>query len=316
MHAREPSMKKHSSAFLAALISTALAPVGAFAQEVDGIDIVVTGERPLEPAAIQDAVRDMADEQRFDEPLLRFHDPLCLSVSGLGRVASSQVRDRLLANARAASVPVADEGCRANALVLVVDDPASLVVRIEKEQPRLISPAERRRIDAALARGETALVWHNEETRGAEGEALRISTTAPGMPATGPFSELSAETRVNSPGRARRVGATNSRAIVNGVVILDLEHLVGMDLDRVADFATMRLLAPGMRAVPEASNGTGEREIAKPRSILAPFVAGRGAERMTLFDRAWLGALYDLAPNAASTRLAGAVAQIYASDGQ
>lgn len=309
-------MNKHSSAFLAALISTVLAPVCAFAQEVDGIAIMVTGERPLEPAAIHDAVRDMADEQRFDEPLLRFHDPICLSVSGLGRAASSQVRDRVLANARAASVPVADDGCRANALILVVDDPASLVVRIEEEQPRLISPAERRRIDAALASGETVLVWHNEETRGAEGEALRISTTAPGMPVTGPFSELSAETRINSPGRARRVGATSSRAIVNGVVILDIEHLVGMDLERVADFATMRLLAPGMRDVPVVSNGTGERNADKPRSILAQFMAGRGAERMTLFDRAWLGALYDLAPNAASTRLAGAVAQIYASDGQ
>tara|TARA_R110002072_G_scaffold9518_6_gene45913 strand:+ start:7307 stop:8236 length:930 start_codon:yes stop_codon:yes gene_type:complete len=309
-------MNKHSSAFLAALISTVLAPVCAFAQEVDGIAIMVTGERPLEPAAIHEAVRDMADEQRFDEPLLRFHDPICLSVSGLGRAASSQVRDRVLANARAASVPVADDGCRANALILVVDDPASLVVRIEEEQPRLISPAERRRIDAALASGEKVLVWHNEETRGAEGEALRISTTAPGMPVTGPFSELGAETRINSPGRAKRVGATSSRAIVNGVVILDIEHLVGMDLERVADFATMRLLAPGMRDVSVVSNGTGERDVDKPRSILAQFMAGRGAERMTLFDRAWLGALYDLAPNAASTRLAGAVAQIYASDGQ
>jgi hypothetical protein len=303
-------MKMHRFPLLTVLVLTALAPVCAFAQEVGGTDILVTGER-LEPAAIRDAVRDMASE-RFDEPLVRFHDPVCLSVSGLGRVGSAQVRDRLLTNARAAGALVAEEGCRANALVLVVDDPAALVVRIEEKQPRLISPAERGRLDAALARGETVLVWHNEETRAAEGHALGISATVPGMPVTGPGSELGAETRVNSQARARRAGATNSRAVVNGVVILDIEHLVGMDLERVADFATMRLLAPGMRAAPDAGD---ERETGNPQSILAPFAAGRGAERLTRFDRAWLSALYDLAPNAASTRLAGAVARAYASEG-
>lgn len=309
-------MKKYHCPLFATLILTAFAPVCAFAQEVGETNIVVTGERLLEPDAIHDAVRDMTNEHRSDEPLVRFHDPVCLSVSGLGTAASSQVRDRLLANARAAGVPVAEEGCRANALVLVVNDPASLVEQIEEKQPRLISSAQRRRLDVALRRGETVLAWHNEEVRGTEGQAVRISRTAPGMPVTGPFADLAAETRINSHGRARRVGATNSRTVVNGVVVLDIEHLVGMDLERVADFATMRLLAPDMRAAPTEQDDTDKRGADSPQSILTPFVADDGVERMTRFDRAWLSALYNLAPNAASALLASAVARVYASDSQ
>ena len=308
------NIKKRRLLPLAATILTVFAPVCALAQEVAETDIVVTGERLLEEAAIRDAVRDMASERGFDQPLVRFHDPLCLFVSGLGEAGNAQVRGRLLANARAAGVPVAEEGCRANALVLVVDDPETLVEQMAQKQPRLIPSAERRRLDAALMRGETVLVWHNEELRGTEGEEVRISSTAPGMPVTGPFSQLAAETRINSHGRARRVGATHSRTVVNGVIILDIKHLIGMDLLRVADYATMRLLAPGMRAAPKPGEGPDKHEVDNPRSVLAPFVAERGAERMTRFDRAWLSALYDLAPNAASTRLAGEVARVYVSD--
>lgn len=307
-------MKTYRHPIVAFLLFTVSIPSAVFAQEDGSSEIFVTGERPLDRASIQDAVSEMLDEQHFDVPLPRFHDPVCLSVSGLGDAASSQVRDRVIENAREAGVLVAEEGCRANALVLIVDDPASLVAQMQKRLPRLIPPAERRRLDAEFARGERVLVWHNEETRGPEGENLRISTTAPGMPIAGGTGGLGAETRINSHGRARRVGAVNSRAIVNGVVVLDIEQLVGMDLDRVADFATMRLLAPGMRADTVKQYPADASEASKAQSVLDPFVAGQGADRMTRFDRAWLRALYELTPNSPSTRLAGAVARAYADD--
>ncbi|MEO1047269.1 MAG: hypothetical protein AAFW59_02970 [Pseudomonadota bacterium] len=301
----------HPWRFLAALVLMTPAPVSLFAQETEAPEIIVSGERPLDTDAIRLAVRELAKAHRSDEPLLRFHDPVCLSVSGLGAAASAQVRERILKNARAADVAVADKGCRANALVLIVDDPASLIEGIQKDQPKLLSPAKRRPLDAALARGEKALVWHNEETRGAQGQALRTSFTAPGMPVTGPSSQLGAETRINNHGRARRVGATDSRAVVNGAVILNVENLVGMDLERVADFATMRLLVPGVRVVPDALAGVEEDGAVKPQSVLAPFSPDQGAERLTRFDRAWIEALYSLEPNASSTRLPAAVASAY-----
>lgn len=308
-------MKMYRSTFFTVLILAAIAPVRVFAQNADGSEIRVTGERVFEPEAIQDAVRDMVIEQRYDEPLLRFHDPVCLSVSGLGLVASAQVRDRMLTNARAAGVPVAKEGCRANALLIVVDDLGALVKGIEETQPKLISVVERRRLDVALARGETVLVWHNEEARGTEGQNLPMRSAVPGMPVTGSFSQFGAEHRINSHGRARRVEPANSRNVISGVVILDIQRLVGMDLERVADFATLRLFVPGIRVAPETRDSAGKRDINRPQSILDPFVAERGAERMTRFDRAWLRALYHLAPNAAPMSLGGAIARICASDG-
>lgn len=310
----EKDTKMRNSSLFGALTLAVSFPVCASAQQDGGLDIVVTGERSLESNAIRDAVRDMSSNQRFDEPLVRFHDPVCLAVSGLGRVASNYVVERMAGNARAAGVPIADEGCRPNALVLIVDDPVTLVARIQETQPRLISRAKSRQLDAALARGETVLVWHNEEPRGEDGEALRVSSNVPGMPVTGPFSQLAAETHINTHGRARRIDVAGSRAVINGVVILNIERLVDMDLERVADYATMRLLAPGMQAARQIDVAAEEPASGGPQTILEPFVAGRGVERMTSFDRAWLSALYDLAPNAGATRLPGAVAQMYASD--
>lgn len=301
---------------LTALALATLLPSFLFAQETEAPEIIVSGERPLEADAIRLAVRELAKVHRSDEPLLRFHDPVCLSVSGIGATASFQVRERILENARAADVPIAESGCRTNALVLIVDDPASLIDGIQKDQPKLISPSKRAPLDAALTRGEKALVWHNEEKRGAQGQALRIGMTAPGMPVTGPSSQLGAETRMNSHGRARRVGTTGSRAVVNGVVILDVENLVGMDLERVADFATMRLLVPGVRVVPDVLAAVEGDGATKPQSVLALFLADQGAERLTRFDRAWMGALYSLEPNAASARLPAAVARAYENDGE
>ena len=306
------NMKRHCLLPLVATTLAVLAPVCALAQEVAETDIVVTGKRSLEEAAVRDAVHAMTNERSFDRPLVRFHDPVCFFVSGLGEAGDAQVRARLLANAQTAGIPVAEEGCRANALLLVVDDPKTLVEQMAEQQPKLIPSAERRRLEAALGRHEPVLVWHNEELRGSAGENVRTSSTAPGMPVAGPSAQLGAETPINSHARARRVGATHSRAIVSGVIILDIGHLVGMDLQRVADYATMRLLAPSMGAMPVSGDGAIGHEPDGPRSILTPFAAEQGDERLTRFDRAWLSALYDLAPNASSRRLAGAVARVYA----
>lgn len=276
-------------------------------QEVDEdrADIVVRGEAERAPAQVREAVRDVSERLVSDEPLVRYLDPLCLSVSGLGKQGGAIVRERIEANARMAGLAVAKRGCTANALVLVVDDPAALIDRIVDEQPWLISEGERNRVAARLAGGERVLDWHNGEPRSAEGGTIPQMATVPGL--VGSDSPLRWGGPVNSQGRPRRVGLSHSTAAGSGVVVLDIEGLVGMELTRVADHATMRLLAPGLRST--------RREAIGLASVLDPFAAEQGEETLTRFDRAFLSALYGLPLNAPATRLPNAVADAYGEAG-
>lgn len=282
-----------------------VAPLTAQAQDQEEPDsgIVVQGSLLREPAEVREAVRHITREDSPDEPLLRMFAPLCLSVSGMPRSANTFVRERLEANAVEAGVELAED-CRdgrVNALVLVVQEPQDLVDRIIAEQPHLITIAQRNRIASLLADEAPVLHWANEEILDQGGRRVALSDGIVGAAGTG--SQLSVSVPVNSHSRPRRVGATHARGIRNTVLIIDADWLVGMDLERVADYATMRLLAPGLRPDLHAD--------AYPPSVVAPFVAEQGEEELTRFDRAYLAALYDLRPSAPATRLAGAVARSY-----
>ncbi len=266
-------------------------------------DITVQGSVVREPAEVREAVQHITSENGVDEPLLRMFAPLCLSVSGMPRSANDFVRERVETNAAEAGVNLA-EVCgdgRVNALLLVVRDPAAVVDMIIAEQPDLIALPDRNRVAALLAEGAPVLHWANEEVLSEHGGRLALSDSVVG--ATGSAASLNVSVPVNTHGRARRVGATHARGIRSTVVIIDADWLVGMDLERVADYATMRLLAPGLRPDLHAEG--------YPPSVIAPFAAEAGEGELTRFNRAYLAALYDLRPNAPATRLAAAVAQSY-----
>jgi len=296
-------MLKLTLAFCAA--TAALMGTPALAQDAPeaGQDIIVYGALP-ERDDVRDAVRAVSRERGSDQPLRRYFDPICLHVTGMNARANSFVRERILANAREADVAVDDRECRANALVMVVQEPAELIALLEERQPWLITSDNRTTIDASLAAQEDVLVWHNTEDRSAQGTRLAHSATVPG--ATGTASPLNVSVRVNSTSRARRLGAAHSTAVVSGVVVLDMDALVGMDLERVADFATMRLLAPGL----EARRHTFD----VPTSVMWTFAVNEGQSELTRFDRAYLRALYGLRPNAAASVLTAAVLREYESE--
>ena len=288
---------------LSALSLACAMPALAQQQDSSESDITVQGSVVREPAEVREAVQRITTENGPDEPLLRMFSPLCLSVSGMPRSANLFVRDRVEANASEAGVELAED-CgdgRVNALVLVVRDPARVVDMIIAEQPDLIGVPDRNRVAALLAEGASVLHWVNEEVLGEGGRRVALSDSIVG--ASGSAASLNVSVPVNTHGRARRVGATHARGIRSTVLIIDADWLVGMDLERVADFASMRLLAPGLRPERHAES--------YPPSVIAPFAAGAGEEELTRFDRAYLAALYDLRPNAPATRLAAAVAQSY-----
>ncbi len=287
-------------------VSLAILAIPVSAQDTQGDastsdqDIVVEGSLP-DRDDLHDAVRAVSQERGSDVPLVRYFDPVCLHVTGMHPRANDAVRERILANIAEAGIDVAQGDCRANALVMAVPDPAELIALLDDRQPWLITPDNRGAINAGLAAQDPVLVWHNTEDRSEQGRRVAHSATFPG--ATGTASPLNVNVRVNSTGRPRRVGATHSTAVVSGVVVLDLDALVGMDLERVSDFATMRLLAPGLEPRGHTFN--------VPTSVMWPFEAERGETELTRFDRAYLRALYGLRPNAAANVLTAAVVREY-----
>ncbi|WAT17880.1 hypothetical protein OZN62_13335 [Aurantiacibacter sp. MUD11] len=292
-------MKTRLLASLAAFAAVVVTPATAAAQEAR--DIVVEGEAPEEPATVREAVQTMAREHGRDVPSTRFFDELCVSVSGLNAAGNAYVAQRILENAAQAGLDGSADCSRANALVLVWHDPAGLVERIKDEQPWLLPEQQRNDVDRAIYRGEQVLVWHNEETYNAGGRPIGFQQNVAGG-TQGVHNALSVETRVNNNGWPRRVDLEFSRAVISAVIIVDADVVPGMEIDRLADYATMRLMAPDLVPLDEPGS---------PSSVTSPFPVAGGPDAMTRFDRAYLEALYDLAPNAPAIRLAGAVARAY-----
>ena len=294
------AMMKFFAAFLTIFLAMLAMPAAAQDAAEDDPEIIVPGTLP-ERGELRDAVRAVSRERRSDVPLLRYLDPICLRVTGMHPRANTMVRERILANIREADVAVNEGDCPANAVVIVAAEPAEVIDLLNNSEPSLITSQNRNAIEASLAAQEPVLVWHNAADRSAQGGRLALSQTIPGVGGTA--SPLNVSVRVNSSSSARRVGATHSRAVVSGVVVLDIDWLVGMDLERVGDFATMRLLAPGI----EPRGHTFDA----PTSVMWPFEAERGETELTRFDRAYLRALYGLRPNAGANVLTSAVLREY-----
>ena len=278
----------------------------ASAQDAAGSDpgeIVVEGERLAEADAVRGLVQRLADAHGPDMPATRYFDALCVSVTGLNPTGNSLIRERIVENAVAVGLEVQPEGCRVNALVVVWDEPGAVVARIKDEQPGLLPSEVRTAVDAAVARRDPLIVWHNEENRNQGGRRVPHSSDIVG--ASGSGSALNVQARVNTHGRPSRTSLSHSRGVVSAAIIIDADSVVGMETDRLADYATMRLLAPDLVPLRDGASS--------PSSVTAPFPQNGGAQLLSRFDRAYLTALYGLRPNAPAIQLARAVAEEFES---
>ena len=294
MFARKPALA------IATLLAANCLPNAALAQDGKG-DIVVTGEGTIEPGEVASLVQQLTDTRRADRPATRFFDALCLSVTGLNAAGNAWVKNRIEANARQIGLESQGEGCRANAVVMVHDDPLALTDRIAEQVPDLLPRANVAGVRRQLAAGKQAIVWHNEEDRNQNGRQIGYQQTVAGDMGSG--SSLRVVTKVNNNNWPSRSELAFSRGVVSAAIIVDGAAAEGMVIDRLADYVTMRLLAPDLIPLYDAAPD--------PETITAAFPEEGGAETLTRFDRAYLTALYSLRPNAPAIRLARAVAEEY-----
>lgn len=260
--------------------------------------IIVQGERELEVYELREAVRDVAMRGRsYDRPLSRYQSPLCPLVVGMGERMGAYVSERIRSNAIAAGVEVADEGCDANAVLIVTDDQDKLIEGLKKSRPELFGSPASRRIKAAQNRRDAAIVWSSFVTQGPLGRNGGVSDVVVSNSLEGAFANAGGapqERRLTRPSTFE-INYSIEKAFTT--LVFDVDRLNGVHLDQLSDFATMRILGSPQPTIDIEQDGA--------LSILNLFDAEPAAApmRMTALDQAYLKGLYAMRPNAPSSRL-------------
>ncbi|WP_390549280.1 hypothetical protein [Qipengyuania sp. MTN3-11] len=246
-----------------------LAQQGGGAEESEPADEIVVQGRVPDREAGRDLAAEITRRVEYGTPLARFHLPVCPKVSGIHPTLGDALSARIRENASEMGLAVGGADCKSNIVVAFVVDAGREVYSLINDARwafGTLEPSERERIA-----GETGFTraWHVSVLGDENGAAIRD--------AKGPV--------VNNVSIATRLAAPVTRLVTASVVLMELAAIDGKTVEQIADFATMRALAP----VTEINEATGE-----PESILALFSDPAPAEGLTIFDRSYLSAYYSL----------------------
>lgn len=301
--------RKMNVALLAGLLAGTAPAAALQAQDTPSAseqpEIIVRGEAELETDELRDAVGDIAMRGRsYEHPMARYQSPLCPAVIGMGEAMGGKVVQRIRSNALDAGMEVDEDGCTANALMIVTDDTEKLIEQMRKNHPRLFNTRILREIKAARNRNDGAIVWSTYILQGPQGRG-KASGTVVSNSLEGSFANAGGaaqELRLTFPSRSHIPYSTDKTSTI---LVFDVDRLDRMHLDQLADFATMRILGSPQPRI--------EFEEDDAMSILTLFDGEleQAPMAMTALDRAYLRGLYAMEPNDPSTRLEHYVRRAY-----
>ena len=268
------------------------ATVAAQDQAADN-EIVVEGERQAQEAAVRALAKEVTGHLKVGRPLPRFFEPMCLAVGGINPEFAGAFAQRITDNARRADVPIAEGKCQPNALVVFAQDGRAQLQKVRKQHKWIFTGLGESRIKDILASRDPAFAWQLTEIRGVDGR--RFDTEGGGGL---PLNRQYQTGRLNQPIRSDVVGA---------VVVFDSSAIAGISAVQLADYASIRLLAPTQEI--DSVNEEGMSTIMS--LFLTPDTA---PDEMTEFDLAYLRGVYQLKPNSPGTAVYGAAARSYRRD--
>lgn len=272
-----------------ACLAPLLAATPALAQDEDGDSgntIVVDGER-IRTADVRSTARDITvGSQATQSPLARFQRPVCPGVWGMGEENAQAVLDRIIANAIAAEIPVAEEpGCGANVWVVLVEDVEATFEQLVEDDSfmtRHLTRYQLRKVrdQEGAVRGWNLISTRNPDTGQPLPDGFELASAFQEAATNGtppPINEISTSSRLN-------LGIRSD--IELSVVLVERAAIAELDSYALADYATMRLLA---YVEPPSREGP----VSTVLTLFAPGDAGDlSPQRMTSFDQAYLRALY------------------------
>lgn len=248
-------------------------------------DILVTGDRAKQETAIRSLTAEITRKARIDKPLPRFYQPLCVKVIGVKQGYAAFLAERIVANVRELGLPAGGRRCTPNALLIFTEDGREAVKTLRKEEPWLFADLFDHDIERALAGYGAAFAWQTTEIRGVDGRPFRIVEIELGA------ARNKIQVEINEQFQTGRLNPPIRMDMRGAVVVIDNAYLPGKTLDQLADYASMRLLAPIDEVSPEEADAV--------PTILSLFTAPDSAPpELSWFDHSYLRALYALRPNA------------------
>lgn len=288
------------SIIFGAVVAASMCSVPAVGHAASDPDpIVVTGERQRAAEMAADQAAIITIPPRVDTPLARHYAPLCVRTFAIDPAYGELVAERLTQNAGRLGLPVGKRGCTPNIWIGFVRDSAAELRKQRSTDPTLFAQLKSFEADRVFQGSSAAQILHVTEIRSSDGRPIPIVTfNLSGKNSRGDNKTL--EGKYNSQYQAGRLSSTIRNDINGTLLIFDRLQADGRTVRQLADYATMRILAP------VKDFKTSEPD--QLPSILHLFA--EGAERpvgLTAFDWAYLTAYYKLDRGARATALHDAV---------
>jgi len=249
-------------------------------------DIIVTADRAKDEEAVQGLARQVTGRLPFDRPIARFQQPMCLAIAGVKDAFVDGFAARIVDNAKLARVPIATGDCKTNALVIFTSN-----TRKELEQAR----KKNRWIFGNLGVAALKKMLESRDPAYACRATQVLGTN--GMPVQYDDREIPQNRTIEMSGRLKQpimIGVTGA------IVIIDRDAADGKTAQQLADYATLRLLAPTAE-IRELTPGA-------PATMMTLFLdAANAPAELTDFDVAFLHGVYAIAGNVPASNVYGEV---------
>lgn len=251
--------------------------------------IVVTGERLTPAEARQRAVAFITATgvAAGDTPVARWVDPVCPKAVGLAERHAAVVERHMRRIAAQAGIRVAPDDCQGNIEVRFTDNSDEVLRQFQARAPRRLAQVTGVDRDRLFADPQPIRWWYSTGLRTRHGMSsqssgpnwINICGSATGA-GSGMPSGVPSVYHYNS----SMVSTQAVRALVDAVVLVDVNRIERMPLEAVASYAAMVAFAE-----------IRESDVAATGSILGLFEADPSAPRaLTEWDMAFLRVLYRL----------------------
>ena len=207
-----------------AVLAPATAQAGSAA---DTHAIVVEGANPKRRA---NNYLDNVLPPIFEGQIGRFEDPLCPATIGLPDKLRDEVLKRLTLVAAVARIPVDAGKCRANLVIIVVDDKKALIEGMRTKKESYLYGIGSERVHQLANSLSPVAAWQITDVIGSDG--MPLHTDGDGFP------------RLFTTVPPSRVVQTTRKRIIGGVVVIEQRGLVNVTTRQLADYALVRMLAP------------------------------------------------------------------------
>jgi hypothetical protein len=214
-------------------------------------------------------VPDTAEQIHFS----RRDDPFCVRIAGLDPAYHALIRTKIRDAARvASSQKEAPEGCKPNIFVILSTDGDALMEALKHKKPSIFNAQPLRKFDELFQSKKPVRWWHVNE-------AQESGTDIPVDAAT--FQP-----------KASLISSGVEVDLKSTVIVVDVNQSNGYPLESVASYISMVAFAQINGATQEAASNS---------SILGMFNDTRprnaALRNLTVWDRAYLHALYKIAPD-------------------